>query len=1399
MNQPPPYFRDIEQRTIRRWEQLDADPDLAAPWKQLFKQVKSPQHVISELLQNADDAGATSAWIDVSDGVFSFSHNGEDFTADQFASLCRFGYSNKRNLHTIGFRGIGFKSTFSVGDEVILLSPTVSVAFKANQFTRPHWRMRPATDGRTTVRIAIKETTVETALQGSMNQWVTSPVSILFFKNLEQICFNGIQVRKQDRGQGPTASSRHFAIEVDGEATQELLLIQSEEAEFPEAAIREIRDERNLDTEDFTMPPCRLEVVLGLSGKNRFFVVLPTGYEPDLPFSVNAPFIQDPARFRIKDPETSPTNQWLIQRTGELVATTFREWVTNQGLSLEERSKAYDLLPIDSRPSYYWSQDPYDYAEETIRYSFYSRIKDCAILSVDGAIYPAATGISISGSLHDVWESSVLKSLFTCGKQYLLSRFISSKAVRELGKRSWIKVFEDAASIEGFRNSGKLPRPESWSQLALLWEFIEQSAGRSNKLLKDLPIHPVKGSDTLAFGSQVIRTASRFERFSKADVSFLLGNVMQVDHEWIEWIAQRRKDDFPLDHADRILSLCGLNEPARPEFLAMQAANSLFAKERCQISDVVRLAHIFASIDAEIPESFYYACKDQVMRKPSDHLSLADQFGMDEQIPGDWFKEHCLHEDYFEPSETCSTDVWFGWAKSKKSRLWVGLPLIESVVTAHSKRDLEKLAKRHQGHEPAEYHYVRDDFEFLTYDFPEELRRAIGKLEDEEVKVWAAVLKALLVAPELLSPTAFKAAAYHQSGRGNKRYLDCGKLVPAWLGRFQGIACLPDTHGNLHVPSALMLRTPETEAVREIEKFVQADFDNHRTQPLLKALGVRSTPSDFQTVIDRIKTFQQIPNPASYLTRLQKLYEAVDRISLRCASDAMTRICDQFATQNLILTDAATWANSRIVCIHPDVEGVQREETVHSLIRHFGLWQRVGVSPTPSMERAIGWINDLPKGQKLPPEDVQRLRTYLKRDPGRIWESTGHWLSMDGLWSPVDTLRHRITMQSLVRTTDLFPDVLKACADLRTLTNEQLEFEAFACLRDLSGQVDLRATKVVEAAHPKADFRWVTCLGSFLARVILKDDTRRDRIRAAGARMASSRFIACNEIEVTPFLEAKPAGPSRKVKVAWDDDRILVENLKAIHLLDELEKELARVLDDPEMRDALKVCLDRDDDFIAEYLNTRFEFELITEQQPTTPSTSEEEPETSGSENGDEADPEDRDAKERPEETAGDDKSSDDESDHSDDLEDPEDKDERPTPDRHQDSGKPKADPRFETLKRHLKERGFVLSPGGDVFAHRDGSCVQKKSNPVHCWEETDAKGELTHRYWFAPKSIYEGVEMPAELWSLIHQSPAHYQIVEPLNGAEATLTLATDIVDGVNNRWVKVYPSRYLIRAEQN
>jgi len=135
----PVFFDEIQKVSSRRWDQLEADPELAAPWHQLFTQVQSPRHVLSELLQNADDAEATEVAVELSDEYFIFTHNGADFTKENLESICKFGYSNKRKMHTIGFRGIGFKSTFSLGDTVELRTPSLSISFHKNRFTQPVW------------------------------------------------------------------------------------------------------------------------------------------------------------------------------------------------------------------------------------------------------------------------------------------------------------------------------------------------------------------------------------------------------------------------------------------------------------------------------------------------------------------------------------------------------------------------------------------------------------------------------------------------------------------------------------------------------------------------------------------------------------------------------------------------------------------------------------------------------------------------------------------------------------------------------------------------------------------------------------------------------------------------------------------------------------------------------------------------------------------------------------------------------------------------------------------------------------------------------------------------------------------------------------------------------------
>jgi hypothetical protein len=76
----PDYFQSIQERATKRWDQLDADPELAGPRHRLFKQVQSPRHVLSELLQNANDTGASEAFVSIENARLRALRDGGELT-----------------------------------------------------------------------------------------------------------------------------------------------------------------------------------------------------------------------------------------------------------------------------------------------------------------------------------------------------------------------------------------------------------------------------------------------------------------------------------------------------------------------------------------------------------------------------------------------------------------------------------------------------------------------------------------------------------------------------------------------------------------------------------------------------------------------------------------------------------------------------------------------------------------------------------------------------------------------------------------------------------------------------------------------------------------------------------------------------------------------------------------------------------------------------------------------------------------------------------------------------------------------------------------------------------------------------------------------------------------------
>jgi len=88
-----------------------------------------------ELLQNADDAKAKRFLI-AQEGDWLFCANdGQPFSRNDFYSLCRSAFSDKKRGLSIGYRGIGFKSVVGMASEVHLISAALGATF-SRQLTR---------------------------------------------------------------------------------------------------------------------------------------------------------------------------------------------------------------------------------------------------------------------------------------------------------------------------------------------------------------------------------------------------------------------------------------------------------------------------------------------------------------------------------------------------------------------------------------------------------------------------------------------------------------------------------------------------------------------------------------------------------------------------------------------------------------------------------------------------------------------------------------------------------------------------------------------------------------------------------------------------------------------------------------------------------------------------------------------------------------------------------------------------------------------------------------------------------------------------------------------------------------------------------------------------------------
>ena len=101
--------------------------DMAAMEKYMCESYSG--RIIVELLQNADDARSSKVYITEKNGNVIFANNGRPFNDADVMAISRSGASEKKRGMTIGYRGIGFKSTSFLSSEIIIYSNDTAFSF----------------------------------------------------------------------------------------------------------------------------------------------------------------------------------------------------------------------------------------------------------------------------------------------------------------------------------------------------------------------------------------------------------------------------------------------------------------------------------------------------------------------------------------------------------------------------------------------------------------------------------------------------------------------------------------------------------------------------------------------------------------------------------------------------------------------------------------------------------------------------------------------------------------------------------------------------------------------------------------------------------------------------------------------------------------------------------------------------------------------------------------------------------------------------------------------------------------------------------------------------------------------------------------------------------------------
>ena len=995
------------------------------------------------------------------------------------------------------------------------------------------------------------------------------------------------------------------------------------------------------------------------------------------------------------------------------------------------------------------------------------------LLTDAGAVVASKAAVLLPARVFAVWPTESIALFFDEQGRPALSRSVTAASSKKL--RSWGLVDEvDKKQVLAALERSRPPTPTTWRGLLHLWDYVTPDlTGYPKACPADGGGDHPGGGERDAVGCERCGPPGRGEDPAvRGGLGIPLPYLRIVNPGWLAYLADVHEAsagpsaDPPaksLEAARALLKELGLDRATTVNGVVDRVSDKFFGPVRRTLADAVRLSHIVAKLGGRVPDGFQFYTEDGNPRAVQAGVVWDRDGQLAPLLPDDWIATHLLHGAYSGSFASCSRDEWRAWASSDRS----GLLLLPSVETRSSEflssEALEADLRKRGPIGECRYPYVTGRsypyqyYESIDYDFEQAVCSYLQALPDDH-DLWRVITRLLLQVPDKIWRGKDRVEARQSSSNGQSvGTVRMTSTVPAaWVRSLARRPVLRDTRGQYRKPDEMLRRMPETEALLDVEPFVDGQMDTEAARPLLDLLGVRSTPSGPEGILERLRALSGSSNAPVY--EVDKWYGRLDQMAATCSTADLAKIRQAFGSEPLILTQDGSWASAASVFLSAQEEDVPGAATVRPTVGELALWKRVGLADRPTADLALAWLKSLPSGRPPAPAEVRRVRALLGRYPVRIWEECGHWLNLSGAWVPAEELRYALTMQSLVSWEHLFPGLKDRTALLLDLPGEVTRSQPFSRLQALSQVIEDRLDQAAQLDGQAETKAWLHTLSAALRRAELDNEGETQRIRALATRLMATRWARTPGLSTTPYIDGTPAGPRRRTDVVWHGSTLHVDDLPTAKLARRVPEELGRAFGRPEILAALAYGFERSPVDVLAYLEENFRLAPVSAndgQQVAEDATTvrvEPDAEAAGRQN---------DA-----ESAGGSSSGDEGPIHtregaSQDSQSDSDGAEPTNPGSAGSSRRRSTGPAAPSLiERFALAHGFHKNDDGR-FSHADGSWISRADDTRSMWERWNANRELVCSYKPIDHCLDRGpLVLDAEIWGLIEESPSRYGLI---------------------------------------